>query len=152
MRESSITLDGQKAAATPPRPFSAEKVSLFDIIVSTFDGEFYEEGSYSDRLVKACFRVYGHRQSYQGIRGEEVPWQGADEHRRELRSNDRAECKRYFDASFEARDDDYDILLATDKLSEGFNLNRAGLVVNYDIPWNPTRVIQRVGRISRIGK
>ncbi|MBQ6926189.1 MAG: hypothetical protein IJQ73_16255 [Kiritimatiellae bacterium] len=48
--------------------------------------------------------------------------------------------------------DDYDILLATDKLSEGFNLNRAGLVVNYDIPWNPTRVIQRVGRINRIGQ
>ena len=62
------------------------------------------------------------------------------------------ECKRNFDASFEKQDDDYDILLATDKLSEGFNLNRAGLVINYDIPWNPTRVIQRVGRINRIGK
>ena len=62
--------------------------------------------------------------------------------------------KRNFDASFSAADqeDDFDILLATDKLSEGFNLNRAGLVINYDIPWNPTRVIQRVGRINRIGK
>ena len=45
---------------------------------------------------------------------------------------------------------DYDILLATDKISEGFNLNRAGIVVNYDIPWNPVRVVQRVGRINRI--
>lgn len=60
--------------------------------------------------------------------------------------------KRNFDASFDRQDDDVDILLTTDKLSEGFNLNRAGLVVNYDIPWNPTRVIQRVGRINRIGK
>ena len=60
--------------------------------------------------------------------------------------------KENFDASFETQADDYDILLTTDKLSEGFNLNRAGLVVNYDIPWNPTRVIQRVGRINRIGK
>lgn len=60
--------------------------------------------------------------------------------------------KRNFDASFETQEDDFDILLTTDKLSEGFNLNRAGLVVNYDIPWNPTRVIQRVGRINRIGK
>lgn len=60
--------------------------------------------------------------------------------------------KSNFDASFESQADDYDILLTTDKLSEGFNLNRAGLVVNYDIPWNPTRVIQRVGRINRIGK
>jgi superfamily II DNA or RNA helicase/HKD family nuclease len=57
-----------------------------------------------------------------------------------------------FDASFRNQKDDYQILLATDKISEGFNLNRAGAVINYDIPWNPTRVIQRVGRINRIGK
>ena len=59
-----------------------------------------------------------------------------------------------FDASTpkEKQKDDYDILLSTDKISEGFNLNRAGIVVNYDIPWNPVRVIQRVGRIDRISK
>lgn len=57
-----------------------------------------------------------------------------------------------FDASCEHQKDDYQILVATDKLSEGFNLNRAGAIFNYDIPWNPTRVIQRVGRINRIGK
>lgn len=57
-----------------------------------------------------------------------------------------------FDASFEKQKDEYTILLTTDKLSEGVNLNRAGVVVNYDIPWNPVRVIQRVGRINRIGK
>jgi hypothetical protein len=45
----------------------------------------------------------------------------------------------------------FKILLTSDKLSEGFNLNRAGIIINYDIPWNPTRVIQRVGRINRIG-
>jgi len=37
-------------------------------------------------------------------------------------------------------------------MSEGVNLNRAGAVINVDIPWNPTRVIQRVGRINRISK
>jgi len=59
-----------------------------------------------------------------------------------------------FDASYPAdkQCDDYDILLATDKLSEGVNLNRAGAIINYDIPWNPTRVIQRLGRINRIGR
>lgn len=57
-----------------------------------------------------------------------------------------------FDASYKNQDDKYDILLASDRISEGFNLNRAGMVVNYDIPWNPVRVIQRVGRINRIGK
>ncbi len=59
---------------------------------------------------------------------------------------------RNFDASCGAQDDFYDVLISTDKISEGFNLNRAGVVVNYDIPWNPVRVIQRVGRINRIGK
>ncbi|MCX7728969.1 MAG: helicase-related protein [Bacteroidia bacterium] len=58
-----------------------------------------------------------------------------------------------FDASYSGpQKNDYDILICTDKLSEGFNLNRAGFVINYDIPWNPVRVIQRLGRINRIGK
>ena len=57
-----------------------------------------------------------------------------------------------FDASSEIQVDDYDLIIATDKLSEGYNLNRAGVVINYDIPWNPVRVIQRVGRINRISK
>ncbi len=59
-----------------------------------------------------------------------------------------------FDASIIKKDqeDDFEILLTSDKLSEGVDLNRAGAVINYDIPWNPTRVIQRVGRINRIGK
>jgi len=57
-----------------------------------------------------------------------------------------------FDASAKIQENEYDILLSTDKISEGFNLNRAGIVVNYDIPWNPVRVIQRLGRINRISK
>jgi len=57
-----------------------------------------------------------------------------------------------FDASYPEQEKNYDILLSSDKISEGFNLNRAGIVINYDIPWNPVRVIQRVGRINRISK
>lgn len=57
-----------------------------------------------------------------------------------------------FDASHKVQKNDFDIIIATDALSEGVNLNRAGTVFNYDIPYNPTRVIQRVGRINRIGK
>ena len=56
-----------------------------------------------------------------------------------------------FNAKYEKQKNDYDVLITTDKLSEGVNLNRAGLIINYDIPWNPTRVIQRLGRINRIG-
>lgn len=47
---------------------------------------------------------------------------------------------------------DYDILLGTDAISEWYNLHRAGIIVNYDIPYNPTRVIQRIWRINRINK
>lgn len=55
-----------------------------------------------------------------------------------------------FNAKYSHPADDYDVLVTSDKLSEGFNLNRAGVIINYDIPWNPTRVIQRVGRINRM--
>lgn len=48
--------------------------------------------------------------------------------------------------------DNYKILVATDAISEGYNLHRAGTIYNYDIPYNPTRIIQRVGRINRINK
>jgi len=47
---------------------------------------------------------------------------------------------------------DYQVLVATDAISEGYNLHCAGSIFNYDIPYNPTRVIQRVGRINRINK
>ena len=48
--------------------------------------------------------------------------------------------------------DDFQILVATDAISEGYNLHRAGTVINYDIPYNPTRIIQRIGRINRVNK
>ncbi len=70
----------------------------------------------------------------------------------DLSKNTIFEIYKNFDAQYPEQEDKYDILLTTDKLSEGFNLNRAGAVINYDIPWNPVRVIQRVGRINRIGK
>ena len=67
---------------------------------------------------------------------------------------DRSIVKRNFDASCKESEqqNDYDIIIATDALSEGFNLNRAGVIINYDIPYNPTRVVQRIGRINRINK
>lgn len=58
-----------------------------------------------------------------------------------------------FDASYDGvQRNDYDIIVATDALSEGFNLHRAGIIINYDIPYNPTRVVQRIGRINRINQ
>jgi hypothetical protein len=45
----------------------------------------------------------------------------------------------------------YDIILTTDVLAEGVNLQQAGRIINYDLPWNPMRIVQRHGRIDRIG-
>ena len=52
----------------------------------------------------------------------------------------------------EGQDTDlYDIVVTTDVLSEGVNLQQAGHIINYDLPWNPMRLVQRHGRIDRIG-
>ena len=55
-----------------------------------------------------------------------------------------------FDARARNPKDDYMILVSTEVLSEGVNLHRSNIVINYDIPWNPTRLMQRVGRVNRI--
>lgn len=59
-----------------------------------------------------------------------------------------------FDAGIatDQQKDEFDILVATDAISEGYNLHRAGVIINYDIPYNPVRVVQRIGRINRINK
>ena len=58
-----------------------------------------------------------------------------------------------FDANLPAdlQQNDYDIILSTEVLAEGVNLHRANVIVNYDTPWNATRLMQRIGRVNRIG-
>ena len=59
---------------------------------------------------------------------------------------DRDEAKRRF------RDGEADILICTDAAAEGLNFQFCGALVNYDMPWNPMRVEQRIGRIDRLGQ
>ena len=59
--------------------------------------------------------------------------------------------RRVIQASF-VQDKDVLVLVATDAAGEGINLQRAHLMINYDLPWNPTRLEQRFGRIHRIGQ
>ncbi len=58
-----------------------------------------------------------------------------------------------FDANVPLADqvDDCDIIISTEVLAEGVNLHRANVIVNYDTPWNATRLMQRIGRVNRIG-
>lgn len=51
----------------------------------------------------------------------------------------------------EEQKDNIRILVTTDVLAEGINLHRCNVLINYDLPWNPTRIMQRVGRINRVG-
>lgn len=60
--------------------------------------------------------------------------------------------QKNFDANYIGkREDKYKILITTDVLAEGVNLHRSNVLVNYDTPWNATRLMQRTGRINRIG-
>lgn len=61
-----------------------------------------------------------------------------------------------FDANYgkkpgEEQKNDYDIIVTTEVLAEGINLHRANVILNYDTPWNSTRLMQRIGRVNRIG-
>jgi superfamily II DNA/RNA helicase len=70
----------------------------------------------------------------------------------ENRNKEFETIRENFDANFEGNfKNDFDIILTTDVLAEGINLHRANVIVNYDTPWNPTKLIQRLGRINRIG-
>ena len=76
-----------------------------------------------------------------------------------IRSSDGASDKRdHVIASFApktagtaASRDLYDLIITTDVLAEGVNLHQAGNVINFDLPWNPMRLVQRHGRVDRIG-
>lgn len=56
-----------------------------------------------------------------------------------------------FDANYKTKLNNYNIILTTDVLAEGVNLHRSNVIVNYDTPWNSTRLMQRIGRVNRIG-
>lgn len=61
--------------------------------------------------------------------------------------------RRCFDANIneEESSNEYNIIVTSDVLSEGINLHRSNVIVNYDTPWNATRLMQRIGRVNRIG-
>ena len=59
--------------------------------------------------------------------------------------------RRCFDANYSEQSDEYNIVITSDVLAEGVNLHRANVIINYDSPWNATRLMQRIGRVNRIG-
>ena len=73
------------------------------------------------------------------------------------KKNNSIECARLFDpennphGSRPKKNDEISLLIATDVLAEGINLQAGQVIINYDFHWNPTRLIQRAGRVDRIG-
>ena len=64
----------------------------------------------------------------------------------------KADIEDSFNPKYAGKGNDrYDVLITTDVLAEGINLHRSNALINYDLPWNPTRIMQRVGRINRVG-
>ena len=68
------------------------------------------------------------------------------------RNREKERIRRNFDANYKGTfENEFNIILSTDVLAEGINLHRANVIVNYDTPWNATKLMQRVGRVNRIG-
>lgn len=71
----------------------------------------------------------------------------------ENRNQLKDEIRKDFDANLDKQQQQnkYQIIITTDVLAEGVNLHRANTIINYDTPWNATRLMQRIGRVNRIG-
>ena len=69
------------------------------------------------------------------------------------RNKKKSQVRANFDANVPAEEqkDDFNIILTSDVLAEGVNLHRSNVIVNYDSPWNASRLMQRIGRVNRIG-
>ncbi len=95
---------------------------------------FTEHRDTLDYLVERLVRLLGRSDAVVAIHGG-------------IRREDRRRIQHRF-----TQDEQVRILVATDAAGEGLNLQRAHLMVNYDLPWNPNRIEQRFGRIHRIGQ
>lgn len=70
----------------------------------------------------------------------------------ENRKDKEQAIRENFDANYTGTfKNDYDTIITTEVLAEGVNLHRANVILNYDTPWNSTRLMQRIGRVNRIG-
>lgn len=107
----------------PPKPSSDQKLVIFT--------EHRDTLSYLENRIKT---LMGRKESVVIVHGG-------------MGREDRMHAQESF-----KHDPEVKVLLATDAAGEGINLQRAHLMVNYDLPWNPNRIEQRFGRIHRIGQ
>jgi superfamily II DNA/RNA helicase len=115
--------------------------NLFDKKILVFT-ESLETGEYLYRKLNERF---GKQVLFFSSKG------GLLETERLVKSEARRKITNNYDPRAREPEDDIQILISTDVLAEGVNLHRSFSVINYDLPWNPTKVLQRVGRVNRVG-
>lgn len=122
--------------------------TIDSIFIGTFEGEKWDSSNPRKVIV---FSQYADTASYirdalKNRYGDKVMYAEGG-----ISKDFKKELEEHFHAKHgTAKTEEKTILVTTDVLSEGINLNQAGVVVNYDISWNPVRTIQRIGRINRI--
>ncbi len=108
---------------------------------------FTESKETGDYLYENLSKVFpGEVMFYSSAGGRQSDVQGPLGH-----ATSREVIMESFDPNAQKASDKLRILIATDVLSEGINLHRSNVLINYDLPWNPTRVLQRAGRVNRLG-
>ncbi len=139
-------IDGllRQVAALPPDSKLARLIETLDELTRNGYGQVMVFTQYTDTMdfLRGVLRNRGWRLLCFSGRGGESPVGNHGE----WRIIDREQVKRRF------RDGDADVLLCTDAAAEGLNFQFCGALVNYDMPWNPMRVEQRIGRIDRVGQ
>ena len=139
-------IDGllRQIAALPPDSKLARLVETLHELTRDDYGQIMVFTQYTDTMdfLRGALRAQGYRLLCFSGRGGESPIGNHDE----WRVIDREQVKRRF------RDGDAEVLLCTDAAAEGLNFQFCGALVNYDMPWNPMRVEQRIGRIDRVGQ
>ncbi|MCY4661756.1 MAG: SNF2-related protein [Acidobacteria bacterium] len=139
-------IDGllEQIAVLPPDSKLAQLNATLDEMMRDGYEQVMVFTQYTDTMdfLRSALRAQGHRLLCFSGRGGETPVGTGDE----WRVIDREQVKRRF------RDGDADVLLCTDAAAEGLNFQFCGALVNYDMPWNPMRVEQRIGRIDRVGQ
>ena len=122
----------------------------FDLFQEKLDTEFFDERNVSGKLVVFSESVdtlnYLKDKLENGLGRTDILTITAEN--RDRKSTD---IKENFDANNDVKKDRYNIILTSDVLAEGVNLHRSHIIVNYDSPWNASRLMQRIGRVNRIG-
>ena len=139
-------IDGllEQIAALPPDSKLTRLTETLDGLTKGGYRQIMVFTQYTDTMdfLRNVLRGQGYRLLCFSGRGGETPIGNHDE----WRVIDREQVKHRF------RDGDADVLLCTDAAAEGLNFQFCGALVNYDMPWNPMRVEQRIGRIDRVAQ